>query len=163
MDSQTFFDNFETIANAPGGISRLRELILDLAVSGQLLPQLHEDGDSHQLAVELLDNREKSLSEKSLAIKPLASPDFQKSAFRIPPTWAWVSLGLFCHPQAGFAFKSSQFNTDGRGMPLIRIRDIGSEVTQCHFEGEFRSEFVVQKGDWLIGMGGGRCGYRDFR
>jgi type I restriction enzyme S subunit len=39
-------------------------------------------------------------------------------------------------------------------MPLIRIRDIGSEVTQCHFEGEFRSDFVVQKGDWLIGMDG---------
>jgi type I restriction enzyme S subunit len=154
MNSKTFFDNFETIANAPGGIARLRELILDLAVSGQLLPQLHEDENSHQLAVDLLKNREKSLVEKSLAIKPLASPDFQNSLFNIPSTWVWVSLGLFCHPQAGFAFKSSQFNTDGRGTPLIRIRDIGSEVTQCHFEGEFRSEFVVQKGDWLIGMDG---------
>jgi len=154
MNSKTFFYNFEIIANAPGGIARLRELILDLAVSGQLLPQLHEDGDSHQLAVDLLKNREKSLVEKSLAIKPLASPDFQNSLFNIPSTWVWVSLGLFCHPQAGFAFKSSQFNTDGRGTPLIRIRDIGSEVTQCHFEGEFRSEFVVQKGDWLIGMDG---------
>ena len=42
MDSNTFFDNFETIANAPGGISRLRELILDLAVNGKLVPQTGE-------------------------------------------------------------------------------------------------------------------------
>lgn len=154
MDSKTFFDNFETIANAPGGIARLRELILDLAVSGQLLPQLPEEGDSHQLAEDMLENRERSLKERSLAIKASVSPDFQKALFEIPSTWVWVTLGMFCHPQAGFAFKSSQFNTDGRGMSLIRIRDIGSEVTQCHFEGEFRSEFVVQKGDWLIGMDG---------
>ena len=39
MDSKTFFDNFETIANAPGGVARLRELILDLAVLGKLVPQ----------------------------------------------------------------------------------------------------------------------------
>ena len=38
MDSKTFFDNFETIANAPGGIARLRELILDLAVRGKITP-----------------------------------------------------------------------------------------------------------------------------
>jgi type I restriction enzyme S subunit len=36
MNSKTFFDNFETIANAPGGIARLRELILALAITGSL-------------------------------------------------------------------------------------------------------------------------------
>jgi type I restriction enzyme S subunit len=39
MDLKTFFNNFETIANAPGGIIRLRELILDLAVRGKLIDQ----------------------------------------------------------------------------------------------------------------------------
>lgn len=39
MDSKTFFDNFEIIADAPGGIAHLRELILDLAVLGKLVPQ----------------------------------------------------------------------------------------------------------------------------
>jgi type I restriction enzyme S subunit len=37
MDSKTFLDNFEIIANAPGGIARLRILILDLAVRGKLI------------------------------------------------------------------------------------------------------------------------------
>jgi type I restriction enzyme S subunit len=39
MDSKAFFDNFEIIADAPGGIAHLRELILDLAVLGKLVPQ----------------------------------------------------------------------------------------------------------------------------
>lgn len=43
MDSKTFFENFETIANAPGGIARLRELILDLAVRGSLVQKSNED------------------------------------------------------------------------------------------------------------------------
>ena len=39
MESQAFFDNFEIVANAPGGITRLRELILDLAIRGALVGQ----------------------------------------------------------------------------------------------------------------------------
>jgi len=39
MESQAFFDNFEIVANAPGGIARLRELILDLAIRGALVGQ----------------------------------------------------------------------------------------------------------------------------
>jgi type I restriction enzyme S subunit len=43
MNSKNFFENFETIANAPGGILRIRELILDLAVRGRLVERSIED------------------------------------------------------------------------------------------------------------------------
>jgi restriction endonuclease S subunit len=51
MDSKILFDNFEIIANAPGGITRLRELILDLAVRGNLVQRSIEDvwGEEIQL------------------------------------------------------------------------------------------------------------------
>lgn len=39
MDARTFLDNFGTIAEAPGGVSRLRELVLLLAVTGRLVDQ----------------------------------------------------------------------------------------------------------------------------
>lgn len=44
MDAETFLENFATIANAPGGVSRLRDLVLDLAVSGCLVAT-HADTD----------------------------------------------------------------------------------------------------------------------
>jgi type I restriction enzyme, S subunit len=51
MDSKNFFDNFETIANAPGGIAHLRGLIRDLAVRGKLVERSIEDvwGEEIQL------------------------------------------------------------------------------------------------------------------
>jgi type I restriction enzyme S subunit len=56
MDSKTFFDNFEIIANAPGGIARLRELILELAVRGKLVSSDPKDWKSSTLgeAVEII-------------------------------------------------------------------------------------------------------------
>lgn len=56
--------------------------------------------------------------------------------------------------QSGFAFKSSNFNSEGNGMPLIRIRDILSGETETHYCGEYSSEYVIDNGDLLVGMDG---------
>ena len=63
MNSKTFFDNFETIASAPGGIARLRELILDLAVRGELVSSDPKDWKSSTLgeAVEIIRRSIKEL------------------------------------------------------------------------------------------------------
>jgi type I restriction enzyme S subunit len=37
MDAQQFLAEFGHIANAPGGVGRLRDLILDLAIRGDLV------------------------------------------------------------------------------------------------------------------------------
>lgn len=39
MDAQQFLAEFGHIANAPGGVARLRELVLALAVQGRLVLQ----------------------------------------------------------------------------------------------------------------------------
>ena len=55
--------------------------------------------------------------------------------------------------QNGFAFKSELF-THSEGKPLIRIRDIEDGWTENFYSGEYSDEFVVRKGDILIGMDG---------
>ena len=40
MNADTLLENFEILAEAPGGIDRLRELLLHLGASGKLLPQI---------------------------------------------------------------------------------------------------------------------------
>lgn len=50
MDLKTFFEQFETIAEAPGGIQVLRNLILDMAVRGKLVPQ---DPEDESIAIDL--------------------------------------------------------------------------------------------------------------
>lgn len=49
MDTNTFLKNFKTLTNAPNGIQRLRELILQLTVQGKLVPQDVNDEPASEL------------------------------------------------------------------------------------------------------------------
>lgn len=68
-----------------------------------------------------------------------------------------VRLGDVLEVQSGFAFKKEDFTLD-TGIPLIRIRDLPNLSTEINYRGDFREEFVVEQGDYLIGMDGNfRC------
>ncbi|MFD0941559.1 restriction endonuclease subunit S [Pedobacter boryungensis] len=67
--------------------------------------------------------------------------------------WERVFLGNIIEIQNGYAFSSIYFTRE-EGVPLIRIRDIADEQTENYFNGEYSDDFVVQKGDFLIGMDG---------
>ena len=53
MDAQQFLAEFGHIANAPGGVGKLRELVLQLAITGTLTSQLDTDGDAHELLADI--------------------------------------------------------------------------------------------------------------
>ena len=68
-----------------------------------------------------------------------------------------VRLGDFLEVQAGFAFKT-EFFTSGDGVPLIRIRDLAKSATEVNYSGPYKPDFLVNTGDYLIGMDGNfRC------
>lgn len=68
-----------------------------------------------------------------------------------------VRLGDVLDVQSGFAFKT-EFFSDTEGVPLIRIRDVGNSHTTARYQGDYRPEFLVHPGDYLIGMDGAfRC------
>lgn len=67
--------------------------------------------------------------------------------------WERVPLSDVAVVQNGFAFKSELFTNSG-GKPLIRIRDIEDGWTENFYSGEYSDEFLVRKGDILIGMDG---------
>lgn len=68
-------------------------------------------------------------------------------------SWGRVLLGDVATILNGFAFKSSDFSND-RGMPLIRIRDVGKDGTETNYLGEYDSRYIVEPGDMLVGMDG---------
>lgn len=70
-------------------------------------------------------------------------------------TRAWASKGLqeILSIQNGYAFDSKLFGAVG--FPLIRIRDLkGGITTETNFSGAYDEKYVVQAGDFLIGMDG---------
>ncbi len=68
--------------------------------------------------------------------------------------WLTKPLGELLKVQNGFAFKSELFNDDGKGLPIIRIRDLARGFSETFYNGKHDSEFEVEKGDFLIGMDG---------
>ena len=147
--------NMELLATAPGGVAKLRELILTLAVQGKLVPQDPADEPAGVLLQKIRAEKDSLIAEgKIRRDKPLAVIGEEEKPFELPRGWEWVRLAELAYPQAGFAFKSNGFNDVGLGLPLIRIRDVGDNKPATFFSGEFRPEFVVEPGDWLISMDG---------
>ena len=67
--------------------------------------------------------------------------------------WNRIYLKDVAIVQNGFAFNSSSF-VKTKGMPLIRIRDIDKLTTEDRFNGDYSNDYIVKKGDLLIGMDG---------
>jgi len=148
-------DNLPLLAGASNGIKKLRELILELAVRGKLLPQDANDEAASELLKRIA--KEKALLEVAGQIrkqKPLPNITEEDQPFELPAGWVWTHLADIAFSQAGFAFKSNGFNQAGLGLPLIRIRDVGQAFSGTYYEGDYRPEFLVQRGDYLISMDG---------
>jgi type I restriction enzyme S subunit len=89
MDAQQFLAEFGHIANAPGGMARLRELILHLAVSGDLI-QAEEPVDALPLLKSIERQKQEHLETKKVVAK---QAPILCSLIKAPPHWAVCRLG----------------------------------------------------------------------
>jgi len=68
--------------------------------------------------------------------------------------WPSVRLGAILKVQNGFAFNSSLFIDEPESVPIIRIRDLARGFSQTYYLGPYSDKYVVNHGDFLIGMDG---------
>jgi type I restriction enzyme, S subunit len=137
------------------GIKKLRELILELAVRGKLVPQDPKDEPASVLLARIAAEKSRLVKEGKIK-KEEVLPEIMEDEkdYEPPAGWIFVRLGDIALSQAGFAFKSRFFNENAQGLPLIRIRDVGQPFTGTYYSGEYREEFLVEQGDYLISMDG---------
>ena len=72
----------------------------------------------------------------------------------VPKGWSISQLGHEIDIISGYPFKSSEFTNNRLDVGLIRIRDLLEQELETFYNGEYSAEFVVKKGDILIGMDG---------
>jgi type I restriction enzyme S subunit len=65
-----------------------------------------------------------------------------------------TELGEVVEITSGYAFKSTLFNTDRIGLPIIRVRDVNSGFSGTYYSGEYAEDFVIRNGDLLVSMDG---------
>lgn len=101
MDARQFLAEFGHIANATGGVQRLREFILSMAFSGDLCE--NSKNDSKDL-IKSIHHQVTSFNEVKKPKGKIKTHDSQKSYFEkhnIPKTWSWLSLSLAGHNWGG--------------------------------------------------------------
>jgi type I restriction enzyme S subunit len=92
MSTDLLFGQFATIATAPDGIARLRELILQLAVQGKLGTQDAGDEPAAKLIERIRKEKERLAKEGKIKKEKPLEP-IGDTPFILPKTWIWEKLG----------------------------------------------------------------------
>lgn len=122
-------DNLPLLAGAPNGIKKLRELILELAVRGKLVPQDPSDEPASELLKRIAEEKARLLAEgKIKQQKPLSERDSENPAFELPAGWAWARLADVVNVLNGRAYKKEELLD--AGTPVLRV---GNLFTSNHW------------------------------
>jgi len=159
-------------------LKRYRAAVLKAACEGQLIPteaalaraggRRSEGGGrtgfetGEQLLKRILAERRKNWNGRSQHKEP-AAPDTMKLP-QLPEGYTWASFGQICRVQGGFAFKSTDYVSEG--VPLVRISNLVNGRVQVSQDTVFlppnfvsaNIAFVLRKGDVLIAMSGATTG-----
>ncbi|EHN9377152.1 restriction endonuclease subunit S [Salmonella enterica] len=91
------------------GIKKLRELILELAVRGKLVPQDPNDEPASELLKRIAAEKAELVKQgKIKKQKPLPEISEEEKPFELPVGWEWVRLGDFTNIIRGITFPGSE-------------------------------------------------------
>ncbi|WP_324738050.1 restriction endonuclease subunit S [Pseudoalteromonas sp. CuT4-3] len=142
------------------GIKKLRELILELAVRGKLVPQDPNDEPASVLLERIAAEKAQLVKDKKIK-KPKAIDNKFVPDYLLPDNWEFAQLDRIAVFTGGFAFKSSQYVGDGTR--VIRISDFderglkNENIVRYEYEPKLEP-FLLAKNDLLMAMTGGTVG-----
>nr|WP_315208028.1 restriction endonuclease subunit S [uncultured Albidiferax sp.] len=118
--------NLDVLATAPGGVARLRELILTLAVQGKLVPQDPSDEPASKLLTKIRAEKDRLIAEgKIKRDKPLEEIGEEEKPFGLPNGWEWERFGTIAGIERGGSPRPIQsfLTNDPDGLNWIKIGD----------------------------------------
>lgn len=122
MSLQTFFDNFALLADAPNGVAKLRELILQLAVQGRLVTQHANEPEGKGLLKGLLR------AEGKGKLSSFDDTDVDIESWVIPKSWAFTHLESASYGKGIFAdgdWVETKDQDPSGDIRLIQLADVG--------------------------------------
>ncbi|MBF8691447.1 restriction endonuclease subunit S [Pseudomonas fulva] len=151
--SAVLTDNLPLLAGAPNGIKKLRELILELAVRGKLVPQDPSDEPASELLKRIAEEKARLVAQgKIKKQKPLAGVEEAALPFELPVAWVWARLGEITN--FGTTTKKDEIPDDAW---VLDLEDIEKDTSRLLQKARFyernslsdKNSFV--KGDVLYG------------
>ncbi len=93
MTPADFLTHFAPLTDTEGGVKKLRNLILQLAVQGKLIEQVPKDEPAANLLKSIETQRKHLLEQKRIRNVRLNKIGHGEIPFPIPSSWSWVRLG----------------------------------------------------------------------
>ncbi|MGV8995163.1 MAG: restriction endonuclease subunit S [Flavobacterium sp.] len=117
--------HFEIALETPDGITRLRELILKLAMQGKLEPQNSNDKTAHVLIEEIRKEKE-SLLKRKLMKKQSSLAEIKKEEipYPIPKSWKWIKLEDICTLITDGVHHTPNYIDEG--VPFLSVKNLSS-------------------------------------
>ncbi|WP_337146909.1 restriction endonuclease subunit S [Serratia bockelmannii] len=148
------------------GIKKLRELILELAVRGKLVPQDPNDEPASELLKRIAAEKAELVKQgKIKKQKPLPEISEDEKPFELPVGWEWVRLGEISDAVTGNAFKTSEYADEG--VFVLRVTNINPDGTISLVDKKLiphnlaknkYEKFSLEQGDVVLVMVGGSLG-----
>ncbi len=131
MNAKTFLDQFGHLADAPNGIPKLRELILQLAVRGKLVPQDPNDEPASELLKRIQAEKQRLIVEGTIR-KPKPLPDIpaEDKPWSLPSRWEWSRAGNVAYLIRGITFPASAKSTirEKDTVACLRTTNVQAEI-----------------------------------
>ncbi|WDJ99235.1 restriction endonuclease subunit S [Xanthomonas campestris pv. incanae] len=115
-------DNLPLLAGAPNGIKKLRELILELAVRGKLVPQDASDEPPSELLRRIAEEKARSGNQKKT--KFLAEITDDEQPFAAPNSWVLSRLGYVGDWAVGSGFPTQEQGLTDQSIPFCKVSDM---------------------------------------
>ena len=140
----------------------MKKSVLQYAIQGKLVEQSAEEGTGEELYRQIQTEKKRLIKEgKIKKEKPLPEIAEDEIPFDIPENWKWVQLGDLASINGGFAFKSTNYTTEG--VRVIRISDfnetgfVNDKIVRYPYDDSL-SQYVLDVKNILLCMTGGTVG-----
>ena len=110
--------------------------------------------ENYQKQIKLLEEAAQRLYKEWFVDLHFPGHENTKIVDGIPEGWEKKRLIDYVDVQYGYAFDGKLFNTNGEGMPILRIRNIPDGMTSDYTTEETSQSYIVHNGDIVVGMDG---------
>lgn len=130
------------------GIKKLRELILELAVRGRLVPQNPDDEPASKLLEKIEAEKAQLIKDGKLKKqKPLAPVSEEEKPFELPEGWERIRLGNALEVINGRAYKKHEMLDSGT--PLLRVGNLFTSNEWYYSDLELEPNKYIDNGDLI--------------
>ena len=165
MTLDTFFKKFDQFAATPGAVAKMRVLVLQLAVQGNLVSQNPKDEKASILLARIGKTKELLISDRIIRRQETAPIDGTEVIFSIPQSWIWTRLGEIAEWGSGSTPSRGNSDLYDGGISWLKSGELNDNQALAESEetvtekalttGSFRRN---KPGDVLLAMYGATIG-----